>query len=499
MNYRSTRNNKIQLSSMEAIKRGISPEGGLFVPESIPTLSMDQLKRLTKADYRERAIEVLQLFLSDYSKEDLSLCVNNAYRAGENFFSQEIAPVTTLEDGIHVLELWHGPTCAFKDMALQILPQFMTTAINRTGEKKEIIILTATSGDTCKAALEGFKNVSGTRIMVFYPQQGVSEMQKLQMVTQEGANVKVVAVEGNFDDTQTGVKRIFNDAEMEEILDSQGCRFSSANSINWGRLVPQIVYYVSSYLDLVKKGAITLGQSVNIVVPTGNFGNILAGYYAKKMGLPIHRLICASNDNKVLADFINTGIYDRNRKFYKTISPSMDILISSNLERLLYELVDHDDTQIIKWMKELSETGRYVVGGNPLNTLQSLMWSSYATVEQTEAAIRDTYEKTGYTLDPHTAVGKWVYDEYRKETGDMTETILVSTASPFKFPGDVVRALRPEADTSREIELLELLSKVSQMPIPIPLQGLSEKAVLHQRICTKSGMKDEVISFIKKS
>lgn len=499
MNYRSTRNNNIKLSSMEAIKQGISPEGGLFVPENIPTLSVEQLERLIGADYRERAIEVLALFLTDYSRDDLTLCVHNAYRPGENFFCQEIAPVVSLEEGIHVLELWHGPTCAFKDMALQILPQFMTNAIKRTGEKKEIIILTATSGDTGKAALEGFKDVSGTRIMVFYPQQGVSEMQRLQMITQEGANVAVVAVEGNFDDTQTGVKKIFNDPKMEEVLDSQDCRFSSANSINWGRLVPQIVYYISSYLDLVKKGAITLGQSVNFVVPTGNFGNILAGYYAKKMGIPIKRLICASNDNKVLADFINTGIYDRNREFYKTISPSMDILISSNLERLLYELVDHDDLQINKWMKELSDTGRYVVSGSALNILQSLMWSSYATVEQTEAGIQDTYKKTGYTLDPHTAVGKWVYDEYRRETGDMTETILVSTASPYKFPGDVVRALQPEIDTSQEIELLELLSQISQMAIPKPLQGLYDKSIMHQKVSTKSGMKDEVISFIKKS
>jgi threonine synthase len=496
MKYQSTRNSKIQLSSMEAIKQGISTESGLFVPESIPALQADQLKNLISADYRQRAMEILQMYLTDYSREDLQQCTENAY-GSDNFSSEEIAPVVSLDDGLHILELWHGPTCAFKDMALQILPHFMTAAIRHTGEKKDIVILAATSGDTGKAALEGFKDVPGTRIMVFYPQQGVSEMQKLQMITQQGKNVRVAAVEGNFDDTQTGVKRIFNDPEMKEILGSHGCRFSSANSINWGRLVPQIVYYISSYLDLIKKGKITLGQAVNFVVPTGNFGNILAGYYAKRMGLPIHRLICASNDNKVLTDFIRTGVYNRKREFYKTISPSMDILMSSNLERLLYELTDHDDLRVAQWMKELSETGQYKLSGNTLKRLQSLIWSGYATVEQTKDAIRDTYEKTGYTLDPHTAVGKWVYDNYRRETGDTTETVLVSTASPFKFPGDVLEAISPEAAHSTDTQLLEQLAEISSYPIPKPLQGLSEKPVLHKGICTRSGMKDEVISFIK--
>jgi threonine synthase len=481
---------------MEAIKQGISAEGGLFVPESIPSLQTVQLESLIHADYRQRAAEILQMYLTDYSREDLLQCVDKAYRS-DSFSSAGIAPVVSLGSGLHILELWHGPTCAFKDMALQILPHLMTAAIRHTGEKKEIVILAATSGDTGKAALEGFKDVSGTRIMVFYPQQGVSEMQKLQMITQQGHNTCVAAVEGNFDDTQTGVKRIFNDPEMKEILDEHGCRFSSANSINWGRLVPQIVYYISSYLDLAKKGKISLGQAVNYVVPTGNFGNILAGYYAKRMGLPICRLICASNDNKVLTDFIRTGIYDRRREFYKTISPSMDILISSNLERLLYELVDHDDVQVTKLMQELSETGRYQVSGKTLDTLQSFMWSSYATVEGTECAIRDTHRKAGYTMDPHTAVGKRVYDEYRRETGDTTETILVSTASPFKFPGDVLRAISPATGSFSDTQLLEQLAQISGYTIPGPLQGLSEKPVLHKHSCTKSGMKDEVISFIK--
>ena len=495
MNYQSTRNRKIQLPSMEAIKRGISDEGGLFVPEDIPAFQSDRLKELIDADYRQRAAEILGLYLTDYSREDLAQCVNSAYRS-DTFSSEEIAPVTDLGNGLHVLELWHGPTCAFKDMALQILPHLMTAAIRHTGEKKEIVILTATSGDTGKAALEGFRNVPGTRIMVFYPRQGVSRMQMLQMVTQEGSNVRVVAVEGNFDDAQTGVKKIFNDPEMKEILDRHGCRFSSANSINWGRLVPQIVYYISSYLDLVKKGGISPGQAVNVVVPTGNFGNILAGYYAKRMGLPIRRLICASNDNRVLTDFIRTGIYDRRREFYKTISPSMDILISSNLERLLYELVDRDDSRVAFWMKELSESGRYRMGGKALDDLQSMMWSGYATVEETGESIRNTYEETGYTMDPHTAVGKWVYEEYRRETGDRTKTILVSTASPFKFAGDVLKAVRPETESSDVVRLLEQLAEVSRMPIPKPLRGLMDKPVLHKGTCTKSGMKEEVLSFL---
>ena len=495
MNYQSTRNRKIQLPSMEAIKRGISDEGGLFVPEDIPAFQSDRLKELIDADYRQRAAEILGLYLTDYSREDLAQCVNSAYRS-DTFSSEEIAPVTDLGNGLHVLELWHGPTCAFKDMALQILPHLMTAAIRHTGEKKEIVILTATSGDTGKAALEGFRNVPGTRIMVFYPRQGVSRMQMLQMVTQEGSNVRVVAVEGNFDDAQTGVKKIFNDPEMKEILDRHGCRFSSANSINWGRLVPQIVYYISSYLDLVKKGGISPGQAVNVVVPTGNFGNILAGYYAKRMGLPIRRLICASNDNRVLTDFIRTGIYDRRREFYKTISPSMDILISSNLERLLYELVDRDDSRVAFWMKELSESGRYRMEGKALDDLQSMMWSGYATVEETGESIRNTYEETGYTMDPHTAVGKWVYEEYRRETGDRTKTILVSTASPFKFAGDVLKAVRPETESSDVVRLLEQLAEVSRMPIPKPLRGLMDKPVLHKGTCTKSGMKEEVLSFL---
>lgn len=508
MRYHSTRNNKLIMTSMEVIKQGLSPEGGLFVPDSIPKLDREELARLISADYRQRAQEILSLYLSDYSPQQLTYCIENAYSTAR-FSSSDIAPVTVLGEELHILELWHGPTCAFKDMALQILPYLMTTAIQSTGDQKEIVILTATSGDTGKAALEGFRDVPGTAILVFYPLEGVSPMQKLQMVTQEGSNTAVSAVKGNFDDAQTGVKRIFQDTHLAGQMEQRGFRFSSANSINWGRLVPQIVYYFSSYLDLAKQNRITLGQEINIVVPTGNFGNILAAWYAKEMGLPVNRLICASNDNKVLTDFIHTGIYDKRREFVQTISPSMDILVSSNLERLLYELGGRDDVQLRRLMEQLMEQGYYKIEGKALETLQSIMWGGYASVEETLASIRDTFHDTGYTLDPHTAVGKCVYDAYCRETGDNRATLLVSTASPFKFPGDVLHALQTYAadrsDLSRPfdaghdaVQLLEQLAEVSGMPIPNPLQGLREKKIRHTSVCSREEMKEQVAGFVKK-
>ncbi|HHY83058.1 MAG TPA: threonine synthase [Clostridiales bacterium] len=492
MKYHSTRNKTLRAYSMDVIKQGLSPEGGLFVPDNIPQI---ELGELVNADYGQRAVNVLAKFLTDYPEEVLAGCVKQAY-SSEKFASPETAPIVTLKDGLHVLELWHGPTCAFKDMALQILPHLMTAAIRATGDDKEIIILTATSGDTGKAALEGFRDVPGTRILVFYPQQGVSLMQKLQMVNQEGSNVMVAAVEGNFDDAQTGVKQLFRDRELAEIMDRKGLRFSSANSINWGRLVPQIAYYISAYLDLVKKNKISLGEKVNIVVPTGNFGNILAAWYAKGMGLPVNRLICASNDNKVLSDFIRTGIYDRRREFYKTISPSMDILVSSNLERLLYDLSGRDDAQVRSWMEQLAEEGHYRIEGKALDKLQSEMWGGYASVGETLDSIRETFKKTGYTMDPHTAVGKWVYDSYRKETGDNTQTILVSTASPFKFPGDVLKALLEKSPSEDEVQLPEILAEVSGLPVPKPLKGLKDKKIRHTAVCSKAQMKDQVVKLI---
>ncbi|NLU35788.1 MAG: threonine synthase [Clostridiales bacterium] len=495
MKYHSTRNNKLSMTSMEVIKQGLSSEGGLFVPESIPRISKKELEALISADYRQRAKRILSLYLTDYSENQLSFCVDRAY--GTQFSSSAIAPVKELEEDLHVLELWHGPTCAFKDMALQILPYLMTTALQSTGDKRKIIILTATSGDTGKAALEGFKDVPGTGILVFYPLEGVSYMQKLQMITQEGDNVSVAAVKGNFDDAQTGVKLIFQDAQLLKEMEQRGLRFSSANSINWGRLVPQIVYYFSAYLDLVKEGRISLGKSINIVVPTGNFGNILAAWYAREMGLPVNRLICASNSNNVLTDFIRTGVYDKRRTFYQTISPSMDILVSSNLERLLYELCDRDDKKLGSLMAKLNKEGYYSIDEAALKKLQSMMWGGYATEEQTLDSIGNTFKSTGYTMDPHTAVGKWVYDEYRRETGDDTVTVLASTASPFKFPGDVLNALEVEGSDD-EIELLNQLAEASGLAIPKPLQGLKEKQIRHTAECSADKMKEQVIEFINR-
>ncbi len=494
MLYESTRDKSCRLTSMEAIKQGISKEGGLFVPGILPYLGNEELSALAEVDYSGRARYILKLFLTDYKDEDIDRCVAAAYTSGA--FPPGVAPVASLYPGLDILELWHGPTCAFKDMALQLLPHLMTAAIKATGEQKEIVILTATSGDTGKAALEGFSGVEGTRIIVFYPLQGVSSMQRLQMITQKGGNTKVIAVEGNFDDAQSGVKRIFG-SDLSDRLDKGGYRLSSANSINWGRLVPQIVYYFSAYLDLIRQGRIEKWQTVNVVVPTGNFGNILAAYYAKRMGLPIGRLICASNSNNILTDFIRTGVYDINRAFYKTISPSMDILISSNLERLLYELSDRDPGFVADLMSQLKEHGRYRVDGQVFSRLQELFWGDYANEAQTRAAIKETYDKYGYILDPHTAVGKFVYDQYWQQTGDTVETILVSTASPFKFPADVLKALGYEEDGLDETACLEVLSRATGMPVPAPLVGLSDSEVLHRDVCGKEEMKQAVLSYLK--
>ena len=486
MDYLSTRDSSLRLSSMEIIKQGISSEGGLFVPEYIPKLKNNDIDDMRKMDYRQRAYKVLSLFLTDYSQDDLKNIISAAYRE-DNFDCPEIAPVVSLDKNLFVQELWHGPTYAFKDMALQILPHLMTTAAYRTGDDKEIVILVATSGDTGKAALEGFKDVDGTQVIVFYPDGGGSNIQKLQMVTQEGKNVHVVAIEGNFDDTQTAVKTIFTDREFNKSLEKHGKSFSSANSINWGRLVPQIVYYVSAYIDLIDSKALEAGEEFNVVVPTGNFGNILAAYYAKNMGIPIGKLICASNRNNVLSDFIKSGVYNIKREFYKTISPSMDILISSNLERLLFELCDRREEQIKKWMKELKETGQYQLDDQSLKKLQSHLWGGYANEEQTLTAIEDTYNRYNYVIDPHTAVGKWVYDAYKKETGDSRKTLLASTASPFKFHEDVLRAiLEPESLREKdEYQGLEMLESISGMEIPSGLKNLRNKPIVHKTVVSK--------------
>lgn len=493
MLYESTRGGMKSVSSAEAIKMGIAPDGGLFVPETGVKLSLEQIGKLTDMTYQERAAAILAFYLYDYTAEEIQECVYSAYTE-RKFGCREIAPVYRLNDHVFILELWHGPTCAFKDMALQILPHLLVKAVRKTGEKNEIVILVATSGDTGKAALEGFKDVEGTRIIVFFPHNGVSEVQKLQMITQEGNNVHSIAVEGNFDDAQNGVKKIFADSALNEKMLASGFKFSSANSINWGRLVPQIVYYFSAYCDMVKYGEISLGEAVNIVVPTGNFGNILAAYYALGMGLPVNKLICASNENNVLTDFINTGVYDRRREFKKTISPSMDILISSNLERLLFEITGHDSEKVCNWMDRLKNEGVYEVDGEVKKKISRLFWSGYTDEQETLKTIECIYRDFNYVVDTHTAVGIDVYDKYVISTGDMTKTIIASTASPFKFNESVVKAIFGEDITKgkSELDLLKTLSEECAIPVPKGLKGLDRKKIRHDTVCSRSKMKEEV-------
>jgi len=485
-------------SASEAIIQGISLEGGLYVPEAFPKLSLNKIVDMVSMDYRQRAEEILALFLSDYPREEIRDCVNKAYRAGK-FDRPEIAPVHKLSEDQYILELWHGPTCAFKDMALQILPHFMEKAQKRMKADWETVILVATSGDTGKAALEGFRDVSGISILVFYPEEGVSQIQKLQMVTQEGSNLRVAAVQGNFDATQNGVKELFTDQDFVAFLEKRGYRLSSANSINWGRLVPQVVYYFSAYADMVKEGYIDPGEKINVVVPTGNFGNILAAYYAERMGLPIHRLICASNQNNVLTDFFRVGQYNRNREFYKTISPSMDILISSNLERLLYEVAGRDSDKVKDWMQSLKHQGQYHVGAEIRGTLERSFWAGYARDEEAMEAIWRIFQKHHYVMDPHTAVGQKVYEDYRKATGDASKTLLVSTASPYKFTRDVVKAILGEAEVGEKDDFVlnEILTQISGQPVPAALQGLKGKPVLHTVSCQREDMRDVVMEFLQ--
>ncbi len=493
MFYESTRGGLKSISSAEAIKRGIAPDGGLFVPDREVKISLDEIGKLMHMSYQQRAAEILKHYLTDFSEQEIEECVNSAYTT-EKFGCEEIAPVYKLTDSIHVLELWHGPTCAFKDMALQILPHFLVRAVKKTGETHEIVILVATSGDTGKAALEGFRDVDGTRIIVFYPSEGVSEVQKMQMITQEGRNVNTIGVKGNFDDAQSGVKAIFTNDKLIDVMESKGYKFSSANSINWGRLVPQIVYYFSAYADMLKSQEINLGDKVNIVVPTGNFGNILAAFYAKSMGLPVNKLICASNENNVLTEFINTGLYNRKREFKRTISPSMDILISSNLERLLYELTGHDSVVINLWMNMLKNDGEYTVDTNTMNKISEIFWAGFSTEAETMETIKSVYNDYNYVVDTHTAVGIDVYDKYVISTGDLTKTIIAATASPFKFNESVVKAIFGDkvAEGKTEFELLELLSEKCGIPVPKGLRDLDKKEIRHNNVCDKEEMESEV-------
>ncbi len=492
MKYISTRGNGERLDSAEAIIHGLAGDGGLFVPEEIPKVSTDFVEGLSTLSYEERAEKVLGLFLTDYTKEEIKDCVERAYGSGK-FDDEKRAPLSVFED-VSVLELWHGPTSAFKDMALQLLPRLMSTALRKTGEKAEVLILVATSGDTGKAALEGFRDVEQTKIAVFYPEGGVSRIQRLQMITQKGGNVKVIAVKGNFDDAQNGVKRIFGDEACKEKLLKKNVKLSSANSINWGRLVPQIVYYFSAYADLLSSGKIRQGEEIDVTVPTGNFGDILAAYYAKLMGLPIHKLICASNANNVLTDFLRTGVYDRNREFFKTITPSMDILISSNLERLLYH-VTGDTAKVRGWMEQLGKTGRYDVGAGVLAKIQELFWADCADDAQTKAQIRKVYGEKRYVPDTHTAVAWAVAENYRRQVEDSHAMVVVSTASPYKFNASVLSALDVATEGMDEFALLDALKEKSGMVIPKGLDSLRTADILHGDVCEKEGMEAAVLSF----
>ena len=496
MYYNSTRDNSCRVTAAQAISRGISSEGGLFVPEAFPQLSMDELQGLVGKSYNEKAKAVLSKFLTDFSAEELANCVDCAYTT-EKFDSGNISEIAKVGEHAYLLELWHGPTCAFKDMALQLLPHLLTVSAEKTVPGKEIVVLVATSGDTGKAALEGFKDVSGTKMLVFYPVHGVSNMQKLQMTTQEGGNVAVCAIEGNFDDAQSGVKKIFTDPDVLKELEKNGQMFSSANSINWGRLVPQIVFYIAAYTSLVEQGEISLGEQVNVVVPTGNFGNILAAYYAKGMGLPVGKLICASNRNKVLTDFLRTGVYDKNREFHTTPSPSMDILISSNLERLLYDLCGKDDAQIREWFSALAKEGRYSVTPEVLSKLRAGFYGGYCTDEETLSTIGKVFREYGYLSDTHTAVGLKVYEDYVQVTGDTAKTIIASTASPYKFTGSVLKAITKDPIPEDDFAQVELLAKLSGTTPPASLLALKDKKVRFTGSVQKEEMVEQVLRMLR--
>ena len=494
MKYVSTRGKAEAVDAAQAILQGIAGDGGLFVPEAIPKADAAFVQDLTDLSYAARANKILALFLTDYTDEEIARSVESAYGAGK-FDDAAVAPVKKVGD-LSVLELWHGPTSAFKDMALQLLPRLLSQALVKTGETKETLILVATSGDTGKAALAGFADVPQTKIMVFYPDGGVSDMQRLQMVTQAGKNVSVVAVKGNFDDAQGGVKEIFGDEGFAKELAAAGVRLSSANSINWGRLVPQIVYYFSAYADCVKTGIIKNGDFINFTVPTGNFGNILAGFYARQMGLPIGKLVCASNQNNVLTDFLQTGYYDRNRDFYKTISPSMDILVSSNVERMLYHMTG-DPSGVRGWMEALATDGRYDVGVGMIQRFQNYFWAGWIDDAKTKETIREVYAAEHYVLDPHTAVAWTVANEYRRRTHDERPMVVVSTASPYKFSGSVLEALGEDA-SGNPFSLMERLEAKSGTAVPKGLVSMKEAQTVHNMSCEKSAMRDEVFAFAKK-
>ena len=490
--YSSTRGKGGKVTASQAILKGLAEDGGLFVPDSIPALDKS-LKELSEMTYQQVAYEVMKLFLTDFTKEELENCINRAYDS--KFDTEVIAPLAYAE-GAYYLELFHGATIAFKDMALSILPHLMITSARKNNIKNEIVILTATSGDTGKAALAGFADVEGTRIIVFYPKNGVSPIQEKQMVTQKGANTLVVGIKGNFDDAQTGVKKMFGDKELEKELAGKGFQFSSANSINIGRLVPQIVYYVYSYAQLLKEEKITDGEAINVVVPTGNFGNILAAFYAKSMGLPIAKLICASNTNKVLYDFFESGDYDRNRDFHLTSSPSMDILISSNLERLIYRIAGNNAERNAELMADLSSKGIYSITDEEKKGLKDF-YGGYADEKETAEEIARVYKACGYVMDTHTAVASSVYHKYEEKTGDKTVTVIASTASPFKFTRSVMNAIDPKYDSMDDFALVDELSKIANVKIPQAIEDIRTAPVVHDHVCEIAEMPDVVRGFLK--
>ncbi len=501
MTYGSTRGTVQGVSFSDAVLMGIAPDGGLFVPEREVHFDSLDLANMSALSYQELACEIIKEFATDFTPEEIARCVENAYGRGSRsgfVFPEEVAPLTRLSSSLNVLELWHGPTCAFKDMALQILPEFMAVAAKKGNKQEKIVILTATSGDTGKAALEGFRDAEGIRVIVFYPVDGVSEMQKQQMITQEGGNVYVAAVKGNFDDAQTGVKQIFGDFAYTAQLKERGYSLSSANSINFGRLLPQIIYYFYGYFTLVRRNELSLGARVNFVVPTGNFGNILAAYYAMKCGLPVNKIICATNTNDVVSNFMTTGTYDSNRRFVTTISPAMDILISSNLERLLYDISGNDSIMTSHVMRSLKEHGVYSVDKRTINNVNHHFWSASASESETKETIENVYREYQYLIDPHTAVGIDVYDKYVISTGDVTKTIAVSTASPFKFNRSVAEAIWGEdiVDHMDEFQILSYLSEKTGLNIPRPLQGLDKKPVRFSDQYEKAEMKAAVDRFL---
>lgn len=498
MKYISTRDTRGEcaerISSAEAIKRGLAPDGGLYLPENIPATDIDYIRSLSGLGYSDIAAKILSLYLDDYTEEELRADCSAAYD-GKNFNGTP-APVKKAGDGVWCMELWHGPTSAFKDMALQLMPRLLSRALKKTGETRTALVLVATSGDTGKAALEGYKNVPGVAIKVFYPVDGVSRVQKLQMMTQDGDNVDVCAIRGNFDDAQTGVKRIFGDPEMRDALNKRGYFLSSANSINWGRLVPQIVYYYAGYVQLAGAGEISWGDSIDVTVPTGNFGNIFAAYLAKRMGLPLRRLVCASNSNNILTDFLGTGKYDRNRDFYTTMSPSMDILISSNLERLIYLMTDAETTKSL--MGELSTHGCYTVSPKTLESIRECFDGYFADEKQTSAAIAEYFTEYGYLFDTHTAVAVSCTERYLAElpARECLPMLVASTASPYKFAADVLSSLPGKKSTAEGIEALDELSRRTNTDIPAPLAGLDKRNVRFERVISPCDMPSDVLQYL---